>query len=154
MGWSEQRQNQIFSWIPPRYQPSPNTMGQKYRYLTNRTRYYGIGYSTVGYRILWFLMRTLKCYPPQPPDLLQRMWHRLRGTSHTYPQQRRPGHCASQRSVWWTPLPHPIGLHLRISMRSTMNPSDAYYIREGDPSGERQGKNTRGEMRIHGLWYW
>ena len=38
----------------------------KHRFLAERTRYYSNSYSIISYRIPWFLMRMLWCYPPTP----------------------------------------------------------------------------------------
>ena len=82
--------------------------------------------------------------PPQPPEPLQWIWHRLWFTSCTYLQQRRPGNCASQQSAWRTPLLRPAGLHLIISTLQTPNTSGPYQIRKVDPSGERQIQRDAG----------
>ena len=134
-GWRKRRHTQWFSWIPPRYQPASNPTVQKHRCLTDHTRYYGIRNSIFGYGILVFLMRTLQCCPPKPPDPLQHVWHRLWGDSRTYLQQSIPGHFPSQQSAWWKPLPSLMGLHPSISTCQTPNTSGTYQIREGDLSG-------------------
>ena len=135
---------QGFSWRPTMYQPAPNPMSQKHRCLTEPMRYYGISYSIVGYRIFWFIMRPLKCYPPQPPEPLRWIRNQLQGAPSHRLHQRRPSHCASQQGVWQTTLSQPTGLHLSISMRQTPNLSGPYQIREGYPSGKWQGQIDEG----------
>ena len=77
------------------------------------------------------------------------MCHRLRGTSHTELEKKRPFYCASQWSTWQNPLSYPSGLILIISTRQTSNPSGPYHIIQGYLSMERQGQRDEERCDDH-----
>ena len=119
-GWCQRRQAQGNSWRPLSIWLLSHHTCQKHRLLAEHMGYYGNQYINISYRILWFFVRTLWCYPYQPSKDIRRLLSLILHTPGTYLHPRKTHRCMSQQIAWRALLP--ISTSLPLSLRTWKNP--------------------------------